>query len=311
MKESTDRQLITYTPHDTHYTMKEAPPPPPPPPPRRLTISRQTLPLSGKDVIIVTLHRPDRFNSFNKQQCHDLARTFADLRQTIANNNKPSTETTKPVAAVILTGQGPHFCAGVDLTDPPNPLQQSSDLLSDLYHNPVHQMQLLQVPLLAALKGHVITGGFELALACDVLIGNATTKFRDTHVKFGLAPCWGLSQRLQLRIGPGRAKLVSLGAIAVAAEQAYEWGLLDILVPNDADPLQRALELADEIGVNDGEMVQKYKQAMVQGGLVTLEQGLKRERALGLAHYVQVMQDGTLDKAKEFINDEGRPRSKL
>ena len=55
----------------------------------------------------------------------------------------------------------------------------------------------------------VITGGFELALACDILVGNETTTFRDTHVKFGLAPCWGLSQKLQRRIGPGRAKLGS------------------------------------------------------------------------------------------------------
>ena len=144
-------------------------------------------------------------------------------------------------------------------------------------------MQQLQVPLIAALKGHVITGGFELALACDILIGDPTTKFRDTHCKFGLAPCWGLSQRLQQRIGPGRAKIVSLGAVPVLAEQALAWGLLDELAH---DSLQRSLELADSMGANDTTMVNRYKQAMVQGAALSHGEGCKRERALGLAQYV-------------------------
>ena len=53
--------------------------------------------------------------------------------------------------------------------------------------------------------------------------------FRDTHVKFGLAPCWGLSQKLQRRVGPGRAKLASLTAMPISAQVALEWGLLDEL----------------------------------------------------------------------------------
>ena len=52
--------------------------------------------------------------------------------------------------------------------------------------NPTYHMKRIAVPIVGALKGHVITGGFELALACDILIGDSTTKFRDTHVKFGL-----------------------------------------------------------------------------------------------------------------------------
>lgn len=80
-------------------------------------------------------------------------------------------------------------------------------------------MSLLQVPLIGALQGQVITGGFELALACDILVGDKTVIIRDTHVKFGLAPCWGLSQNLQRRVGPGRAaKLASLTAMPIRAQ---------------------------------------------------------------------------------------------
>lgn len=156
-------------------------------------------------------------------------------------------------------------------------------------------------------------------MACDILVGDSTTKFRDTHVKFGLAPCWGLSQRLSHRIGPGRANIVSFSALPVNADVAYTWGLLDeIVAPTSTkkydiegidinnQPLHRAIELADSIGVNDNVMVRRYKRAMVEGMTLT---GFQRERELGLAHYLEVVGDGhTFEGAKEFIADESRPR---
>ena len=151
-----------------------------------------------------------------------------------------------------------------------------------------------------------------MALACDVLVGDASVRFRDTHCKFHLAPCWGLSQKLQRRIGPGRAKLMSLAAIPVSAQQAHAWGLLDDLVPDGTTSLQRALEIANYISKNSSDMVIRYKRVMDEGGNVTLEQGLKRERALGLAHYIEAVGDGaTFSNAKKFITDDTRPRSKL
>jgi enoyl-CoA hydratase len=158
----------------------------------------------------------------------------------------------------------------------------------------------------------VITGGFELALACDILVGDASVVFRDTHCKFNLAPCWGLSQKLQRRIGPGRAKIMSLGAVPVKAPQAHAWGLLDEIALVEKSSLERSLEIADYIGKNASQMVVRYRKVMDQGGSVTLEEGLKRERALGLAHYIEAVGDGsTFSNAKEFITDEKRPRSKL
>lgn len=251
-----------------------------------------------KNVAIVTLNRPDRLNCFNTAACYRLAEIIASL------NNKEES-----LAAVILTGAGPNFCAGADLSNPPSPLEQSSDLPHCLQHNPVHQMSLLQVPLVGALQGHVITGGFELALACDVLVGSETVVFRDTHVKFGLAPCWGLSQKLQRRVGPGRAKLASLTAMPISASLALEWGLLDEL---NEDPMKRALEICKYIGRNDATMVQRYKRAIEEGGAMDLYHGLQRERALGIAHYLEAVQDGTtFESAKEYITNEKRPRSKL
>ena len=285
---------------------------------------------SERSVLVVTLNRPKKKNCFNTEVCQKLAQIFHDVAEEVqgydydcSNHNDDDEESNgisrddeNQLAAVIFMGAGKSFCAGADLSNPPNPLHQSSDLPHHLRWNPVHQMSRVGIPIIGVLRGHVITGGFELALACDILIGSNTVSFRDTHVKFGLAPCWGLSQKLTRKIGPGRAKIVSLGAIKLKAEKAYEWGLLDELIDesssnNDEDVvLNRALDLCNSIALNDPVMVRRYKRAMVEGGSMTLHNGLQRERELGISHYLEVVSDGTtFESAKEFISDDARPRS--
>jgi enoyl-CoA hydratase len=259
------------------------------------------LPNSGSKAIIVCLNRPSKNNCFNTEVIHLLSEIFRKIADTHDEE----------LAAIIFTGKGKSFCAGADLSNPPNPLIQSSDLPECLAVNPVHHMNRITVPIIGALQGYVITGGFELALACDILVGDDTTKFRDTHVKFGLAPCWGLSQKLQRRVGPGRAKLMSYSAMPVTAKVAYEWGLLDELVAVgvEGSSLHRAIEIADNIGSQDLKMVRRYKQALEQGGKMELQKGLQRERELGIAHYLEIMNDGnTFEGAKDYITDDKRPR---
>jgi len=173
-------------------------------------------------------------------------------------------------------------------------------------------MSRVGVPIIAALKGHVITGGFELALACDILIGDTTTTFRDTHVKFGLAPCWGLSQKLTRRVGPGRAKIVSFTAGPIRVDKAHEWGLLDEVVDSSQSKdtvLDRAIELADAISTNNSLMVRRYKRAIEEGTGMEYHKGLQRERELGLAHYLEIVGDGsTFEDAKEYVKGSNRPR---
>ena len=259
-------------------------------------LHRVPLNTCDKNVAILTLNRPHQLNCFNAELCYRLASLVSE--QLVDDTS---------LAAVILTGAGASFCAGADLTNPPNPIEQSSDLPHCLARNPVYQMSRLTVPLIGALHGHVITGGFELALACDILVGDLTVKFRDTHVKFGLAPCWGLSQKLQRRVGPGRAKLVSLTAMPISAQVAYDWGLLDELVVDKTTSLERAMEICNLVGRNNHVMVERYKRAIEQGGSMDLSTGLQRERALGLAHYLEALQDGTtFEGAKEFITNRSR-----
>lgn len=260
-------------------------------------VSTVDLPKSKQKALVIEINRPNKQNCFNTQVVYTLANIFYE----IASNSSPK------YAAIVFTGKGSSFCAGADLSDPPNPLQQSSDLPSDLRLNPVYQMSQIAIPIIGAAHGYCITGGMELILACDIIVADTTTIFRDTHVKFGLAPCWGLSQKLRQRVGPGRAKLISYSARPVDASLAYSWGLIDELVPKDTSSLQRALEIADNIGKQDLQMVQRYKNALEGGSLMDLSRGLERERSLALAHYLQAIHDGTtFEGAKEYITSDSR-----
>lgn len=278
-----------------------------------MTVLVRTQELTSSDhrVVIISLNRPDKKNCFNLELVHTLSAAFRDVNHRVHEQQLHAADEGQ-IAAVILTGEGSSFCAGADLSNPPSPIDQSSDLPHHLHNNPVHQMSQCAVPIIGALKGYVITGGFELALACDILVGDESTVFRDTHVKFGIAPCWGLSQRLSRKVGPGRAKMISLSACKVKALQAYNWGLLDALVQAGESSLDKALEIADQIAGNNVTMVQRYKRAIVEGGSVDLAKGLQRERELGIAHYIEAVGDGsTFEGAKEFITDQSRPRPRL
>jgi len=259
---------------------------------------------SGNFAVVVSINRPDNLNCFNTEVLCLLSKIFAEIAESIDNDAEAP-------SAVIFTGEGNSFCAGADLSNPPNPIYQSSDLPEYLRNNPVYQMGRIGIPIIGALKGNVITGGMELALSCDILVGDKTTKFRDTHVKFGLAPCWGLSQKLQRRVGPGRAKIISLSAKPIDADLAIQWGLLDELVHDGRSSLEHAINIANTIAKQDKTMVRRYKRALEEGGSMDLASGLRRERELGIAHYIEVLNDGkTFNSAKAYIVDEKRPRNK-
>lgn len=96
--------------------------------------------------------------------------------------------------------------------------------------DPVAAIGRCAKPVIGAISGAAVTGGFELALACDVLLAADTARFADTHARIGVAPGWGLSQKLSRAIGY-RAREVSLTGNWVGAEQAAAWGFVNRVLP--------------------------------------------------------------------------------
>jgi enoyl-CoA hydratase/carnithine racemase len=128
----------------------------------------------GGYISIVTLNRPRVKNAMNKALCQKLASVLDGLR------------CRSDVRAVVLTGAGHCFSAGVDLKDP---IFSDLSLVSrEAMSGPKHflwQLQQLTVPSIAAISGPCVTGGMEIALNCDVLLCDETAVFRDTHALYG------------------------------------------------------------------------------------------------------------------------------
>jgi enoyl-CoA hydratase len=185
-----------------------------------------------RGVATVTLDRPEARNALSSE-------LLAQLRDVLLGvHGNPD------VRALILTGADPVFSAGLDLRE----LRSRGDNLLD--RGAMDALEAFDRPVIGAINGAAVTGGLELALACDVLIASDRARFADTHARVGLVPGWGLSARLPRLVGVGWAKRMSFTGEFVDAKTAQRIGLVTEVVPHDA-LLDRARELADEIVKGD------------------------------------------------------------
>ncbi len=171
------------------------------------------------------------------------------------------------VDVIILTGTDPAFCAGLDLKE----LGSSGGNLSggsgadggrnrDGVRGPFPR---LTKPLIGAVNGVAITGGFELALNCDFLIASEHAKFGDTHSRVGVMPGWGLTVLLPQAIGVRRAREMSFTGNFMLADEALAFGLVNHVVAHDElIPFTRAIA-ADIIG-NDQPGVRQIRSTYAQ-----------------------------------------------
>jgi enoyl-CoA hydratase len=212
---------------------------------------------------IITLQRPEALNALTLAMRLELARVLKDLAADGAR-------------VVVLTGAGRAFCAGLDLRE----LAQSDNLaglaVGGGADDPVHAVLSFPGPVIGAINGPAVTGGLELALACDVLIASDRATFADTHARVGVLPSWGMSQRLPRLIGRGRAMEMSLGGGFIPAEQARAWGLVNRVVPHDELPAT-ALALAAAMLQSAPGILSRYKRLIDDGLAGTLQQGLQLE----------------------------------
>jgi len=223
-------------------------------------------------VATVTLHRPSAMNALSRGLRAALVSAFTRLRDDDA------------VGVVILTGAGRAFCAGLDLkelggeaggADHPESAVAGGDV--------VRAVQACGKPVIGAINGFAITGGFELALACDVLIAARGARFADTHARVGIMPGWGLSQKLSRTIGIYRAKELSLTGNYLSAEQAEAWGLINRVVEAEALlPTCRALA-ADMLSC-EPDVMRAYKRVIDAGYAASFADGLALESEAAGAH---------------------------
>jgi enoyl-CoA hydratase len=166
------------------------------------------------------------------------------------------------VRVVILTGSGRAFCAGLDLKELGSRSAQPLGAFTE--KDMIASIRDFPGPVIGAVNGFAITGGFELALACDFLVASSEARFADTHARVGILPGWGLSQKLPRMIGIGRAKELSFTGNYIGAEQALAWGLVNRVVA-PAELLVTCQKLASDMLSCDPESLRGYKVADRRG----------------------------------------------
>lgn len=228
---------------------------------------------AGGAVATVTLNRPEALNALSLALEAALRDAFAALAEDDA------------VRAIVLTGAGRAFCAGVDLKE-----LGSGAGMGRIWHGPgslSHLMRASKAPIIAAVNGPAITGGLELALQADFIVASEAARFADTHARVGITPSWGLSQILPRLIGPARARRMSLTGGFVDAKTAYEWGLVTEVVPA-ADLLVRAEALAAEIAETDALAAGRIRGLMAKGEGRPLEEAFRMETEMFDRHMAGV-----------------------
>ncbi len=247
-------------------------------------------------IATLTLNRPESMNALSRELVASIGRAFTDLRE------DPET------GVVILTGTGRAFCAGMDLKEMSE--QGMSDPEMDAGDNldTIDLLNGFDRPIIGAVNGAAITGGFELALACDFLIASTEARFADTHARVGVMPGWGMSQKLGRMIGIGRAKELSFTGNFLSAEQALAWGLVNRVVePEELLPVCRAL--AVEILSCAPGMVSSYKRVIDQGYGMPLAEALVMERRVCREHARKLTADFVAAQTQS-VQDRGRKQTK-
>lgn len=221
-------------------------------------------------IVVVTLNRPSVLNALSRE----LRREFCTALQQL--DDDPS------VRAIILTGAGERaFTAGLDLTETADELPGTIERVDGA--NPVAAIEACSKPVIAAVNGLCITGGMEIALACDIVFASRTARFADTHVRVGLLPGWGLSQRLSRQIGRQRAKEISLSGNFVNADRAFALGLVnDVVDPTEL--MSHCLEFAKSIADADQDTVRAYSKLIDDGAACTFAEALELEKLRCASH---------------------------
>nr|WP_137677190.1 enoyl-CoA hydratase [Parerythrobacter lutipelagi] len=245
-------------------------------------------------IAMVTLNRPAAMNAISRQ----LRRRLYEVMQQVDGDDC--------VQAVILTGAGERaFTAGLDLKE----LGSEDGALgsanaTDPADNPVKAIETCRKPVIGAINGVAITGGFEVALACDVLIASTNARFADTHARVGIVPGWGLSQKLSRMIGIGRAKELAFTGNFLDAHTARDWGLVNHVVEPD-ELLPRARQLANDMTTIDRDFLAQYKALIDAGYAASFGEAMAIEARLSGAANAQVARE-EIEARRAAVQQRGR-----
>ncbi len=233
------------------------------------------------NIAILTLNRPDKLNAIGEHEdCADLVGALGAIGAD------------RSISAAILTGQGRAFSAGGNLQGMKNrtgigPLEHPASTRTN-YRSGIQGIprafRALEVPIIAAVNGHAIGVGCDIACLCDIRIAADSAKFATSFIKMGLVPGDGGAWLLQRVIGYSRAAEMLLTGDAIGADEALKLGLVSRVTPGDA-LMDEALALAGRIAANPARSLRMAKRLMLTAQTADLDTVLEMSAAMqAIAH---------------------------
>ena len=246
-------------------------------------------------IATVTLNRPEARNALSSEVLRLLPETLERA------------EADDAVDVVILTGADPAFCAGLDLKE----LGSTAGNLGGGGGAPAKvgsarsPFPAMTKPLIGAVNGACITGGFELALNCDFLVASERARFGDTHTRVGVMPGWGMTVLLPEAIGVRRAREMSFTGNFLTADEAFQWGLVNHVVPHE-DLLAFTRRLAADIIGNDQDGVRQIRTTYAEVARTTVGEGWEVEARDGQTWRRRTFSPDEVARRRAGIMERGR-----
>jgi enoyl-CoA hydratase/carnithine racemase len=225
---------------------------------------------SRDGIATITLHRPEKLNAYTLEMGEEVVHAFREAHDDAT------------VRAVILTGSGRGFCAGVDLEhlkahqsedNAPGPKLGEEDFLRKL------PLQLLEFPkpVIAAINGHAIGVGVTMTLPCDIRIAAESAKIGLTFARLGILPGLGSTHLLPRLVGRAKALELVLTARVILAPEAAAIGLVNRVVAPE-DLLDEARNIALQMAESDPDVLAAAKRAISFGEGSTMAEAMKNEQ---------------------------------
>lgn len=227
-----------------------------------------TLLFDVKDhVAHITLNRPEALNAINLEWSRDLMHVVLECDEDPA------------VRAVVITGAGDHFCAGGDLksfTSQGKNLPFHIKEVTTYFHAAISRLTRMSAPVIAAVNGYAVGAGMSLALACDIVLAGQSARFNVAYTRVGLTPDGSMSYFLPRIVGLKRALELTLTNRMVSAQEAFQWGMVTRVVP-DEELLAQANHTAIQIASGPLKSLGAAKRLIHMGWNQTLETQMEEE----------------------------------
>lgn len=222
----------------------------------------------NQQIATLTINRPKALNALNAKVITELSTAFDQVKQ---NTN---------IKVLIITGSGDKaFVAGADIKQMQACSAEEALKLSQTGQNVFNQVEDLNIPVIAAVNGFALGGGFELALACDFIIASEKAKFGLPEVTLGLIPGYGGTQRLTRLVGANNARYITFTGDIFSAQFMQEIGAVT-LIEEPASVMDKAISVAKTISSRAPKAIEFCKAAILQRETQPTKMGLNLEAQL-------------------------------